>query len=198
MHWYARGLSCKPNIYVSWFTSKLRVRLAPWNRFKPCSEISVLTVPRRYFFCGSFVFLCLLFPVLLRLFIAALWSSAGKGLTSWPLSVMFIVFLLLSHVVSWSGVVLDCIVSWSSPPFLLCKGPDQTVRMHRLVWALAGHTYHNVGNLMSWLNFFLIPAPIHQRLLCLLPDTFPTFWQESRAQDPVVRSSIKFNHTTWS
>ena len=41
----------------------------------------------------------------------ALWSPAGKGLTSWLLLVMFIVFLLLSHVVSWSGVVLDCIVS---------------------------------------------------------------------------------------
>ena len=31
------GLSCKPNIYVSWSTSELRVRLAPWNRFKPSS-----------------------------------------------------------------------------------------------------------------------------------------------------------------
>ena len=28
MHWYVRGLSCKPNIYVSWSTSELRVRLA--------------------------------------------------------------------------------------------------------------------------------------------------------------------------
>ena len=37
----------------------------------------------------------------LRLFIAALWSPAGKGLTSWLLLVMFIVFLLPSHVVSW-------------------------------------------------------------------------------------------------
>ena len=44
--------------------------------------------------------LCLVFLMLLRLFIAALWSPAGKGLTSWGLLVMFIVFLLLSHVVS--------------------------------------------------------------------------------------------------
>ena len=35
------------------------------------------------------------------LFIAALWSPAGKGLTAWLLLVMFIVFLLLSHIVSW-------------------------------------------------------------------------------------------------
>ena len=32
--------------------------------------------------------------------IGALWSPAGKGLTSLLLLVMFIVFLLLSHVVS--------------------------------------------------------------------------------------------------
>ena len=44
---------------------------------------------------------CLVFFMLLRLFIAALGSPAGKGLTSWLLLVMFIVFLLLSHVVSW-------------------------------------------------------------------------------------------------
>ena len=35
-----------------------------------------------------------------RLFIAALWSPAGKGI-SWLLFVMFIVFLLPSHVVYW-------------------------------------------------------------------------------------------------
>ena len=39
--------------------------------------------------------------MLLRLYIAALWSPAGKGLTSWLLLVMLIVFLLLYHVVSW-------------------------------------------------------------------------------------------------
>ena len=53
-----------------------------------------------------------MFLMLLRLFIAALWSTAGKGLTSWLLLVMLIVFLS-SHVVSMSGsgVLLDCIVS---------------------------------------------------------------------------------------
>ena len=48
-----------------------------------------------------FCFLCLVFLMLSRLFIAAVWSPAGKGLTSWLLLVMFIVFLLLSHVLSW-------------------------------------------------------------------------------------------------
>ena len=50
---------------------------------------------------------------------AVLWPPAGKGLTSWLLLVMFIVFLLLSHVSPGSGVVLDYIVSRSLPPFLL-------------------------------------------------------------------------------
>ena len=42
------------------------------------------------------MFLCLAFLMLSRLFIAALWSPTGKGLTSWPLLVMFIIYLLLS------------------------------------------------------------------------------------------------------
>ena len=42
-----------------------------------------------------------MFLVILRLFIAAFWSSAEKGLTFWLLLVVFIDFLLLSQVVSW-------------------------------------------------------------------------------------------------
>ena len=34
-------------------------------------------------------YLCLVFVMLSRLFIAAVWSPAGKGLTSWLLFVMF-------------------------------------------------------------------------------------------------------------
>ena len=45
-------------------------------------------------------YLCLVVVMPSRLFIAALWSPDGKGLTSWLLFVMFIVILLLSHVVS--------------------------------------------------------------------------------------------------
>ena len=57
-------------------------------------------------------FLCRVFLMLSRLFIAALWSSAGKGLTSWLLLVMFIVFLLLSLVISCMGEVWYLIVSF--------------------------------------------------------------------------------------
>ena len=52
-------------------------------------------------FVDQLCYLCLVIVMLLRLFIAALWSPAGKGLTSWLLFVMFIAVLLLSHVVSW-------------------------------------------------------------------------------------------------
>ena len=38
------------------------------------------------------MFLCFVFLMLPRLFIAALWSPAGKGLSSWLLLVMLIVF----------------------------------------------------------------------------------------------------------
>ena len=46
-------------------------------------------------------FLCLAFVMLSCLFIAALWSPEGKGMTSGLLFVMFIVILLLSHLESW-------------------------------------------------------------------------------------------------
>ena len=44
-------------------------------------------------------YLCLVFVMLSRLFVAALWSPEGRGLASWLLFVMFIVILLLSHLV---------------------------------------------------------------------------------------------------
>ena len=46
-----------------------------------------------------------------RLFICALWSPAGKGLTSWLSFVIIIVSLSLSHWYPGSGLVLDCIDS---------------------------------------------------------------------------------------
>ena len=56
--------------------------------------------------------LCLVFVMLSHLFIAALWSPAGKGLTSWLLFVMFnCVFVTFQCGILGSGVVLDCIDS---------------------------------------------------------------------------------------
>ena len=57
-----------------------------------------------------FSVLCLL-CLCARLFIDALWSPAGKGLTSWLSLWCLIVSLSLSHWYAGSGVVLDCINS---------------------------------------------------------------------------------------
>ena len=93
-----RGLSCKPNIFVSWSTSELRVRLAPWNRFKPASKIFYWPFQGSASFMDLFLYLLCLCA---RLFICALWSSAGKGLTSW-----------LSFVVSNCEFVTFPLVYW--------------------------------------------------------------------------------------
>ena len=56
-------------------------------------------------------YLCLVFVMFLRLFIAALWSSEGKGLTYWLLFVMFIVICYVPIRYLGTGVVLDYIDS---------------------------------------------------------------------------------------
>ena len=45
-----------------------------------------------------YLYMYLVFVMLSRLFIAALWSPEGKGVTYW---LLFVIFLLLSHLVSW-------------------------------------------------------------------------------------------------
>ena len=67
-----------------------------------------------FLFCLVFAMFCA------RLFICALWSPAGKGLTSWLSFVVSSVSLSLSHWYPGSGVVLDCIDSRSLHHYLLC------------------------------------------------------------------------------
>ena len=106
---------------MSWSTSELRVRLALWNWFKPSSKIfywlfqgSTSFVDLLCFFlscvCNAFVCFCLFVPCGYLL---------GKG---WPLGShlwCLTVSLSLSHWYPRSGVVLDCIDSWSLHPYLL-------------------------------------------------------------------------------
>ena len=112
IHGYVRGLSCKPNIYVPWSTSKLRVRLRPWNWFKPFSIL--LSVPRQYFFCGSFA---LFMPCACHAFASVhcclliVWWERGL-----PLGSCLWFSIVFCHFPIWypgSGVVLDCIDSRS-------------------------------------------------------------------------------------
>ena len=58
------------------------------------------------------MFLCLVFLMLLRLLIAALWLTPGKGLTSWILLVIFIV-LYFTFPCGILGPVWYLIVSFS-------------------------------------------------------------------------------------
>ena len=55
------------------------------------------------FIVTEYAALSLVFVMLSRLFFAALWSPAGKGLTSWLSFVMFNCFLSLSHKISSVG-----------------------------------------------------------------------------------------------
>ena len=73
---------------------------APLNRFKPSSNIFLLTVLRRCFFCGSFMLFLSCFVMLsyIRLFVGALWSPAGKGLTFVMSNFDVVTFPLVSWV----------------------------------------------------------------------------------------------------
>ena len=89
------------------------MRLAPLNWFKPSSKILYLPFQGGTSFVDPLCFCSVLYLLRLcaRLFICALWSPAGKGLTSWLSFVVSAVSLSLSHWYPGSGVVLDCIDS---------------------------------------------------------------------------------------
>ena len=100
---------------MHWSTSELRVRLAPLNRYKPSNRSkAVLLLWIFYFFlsCVCYAFLSLCLYVLCC-------HLLGKG---WPLGSRLrcpTVSLSLSHWYPRSGVVLDCIDSWSLHPYFL-------------------------------------------------------------------------------
>ena len=77
-----------------------------------------------------------------RLFICALWSPAGKGLTSWLSFVVSAVSLSLSHWYPGSSVVLDCIDSWSLHPYLLCTGSSESIPVKMPHWWKSRVTAH--------------------------------------------------------
>ena len=109
MHWLVRGLSCKPNNYVPWSTSELRVRLAPWNRFKPSSKIFYWPFQGVSSFVDLICFFCLVFvrPLCASVYLCLV-------VTSWERVLSLSIF----HRYSGSGVLLDCIDSWCLHPYL--------------------------------------------------------------------------------
>ena len=88
--------SCKPNIYVSWSTSELRVRLAPLNRFKPSSKIFYWPFQGGTSFVDLLCFcsvLCLLCFVRVCLYVLR-GHLLGKG---WPLGSRLWCLLWVCH-----------------------------------------------------------------------------------------------------
>ena len=106
---------------MSWSTSELRVRLAPLNRFKPSSKIFYwpfqggTSFVDLSCFCSVLCLLCLC----ARLLICALWSPAGKGMTSWLSFVVSNCEFVTFPLVSWVRCGTWLYRFWSLHPFLL-------------------------------------------------------------------------------
>ena len=100
-----------------------------------------------------------------RLFICALWSPAGKGLTSWLSFVVSSVSLSLSHWYSGSGVVLDCMDSWSLHHYLLLsftrrkKMPLKSMS----TWNDVPWYFREKESYLSWLTFINVDLPYMQQ-----------------------------------
>ena len=97
-----------------------------------------------FLFCLVFAMFCA------RLFICALWSPAGKGLTSWLSFVVSSVSLSLSHWYPGSGVVLDCIDSWSLQPYYFTYVGKLWFALSRL--RLSSHRLEVETGRLAWPN----------------------------------------------
>ena len=99
-----------------------------WERIKIIFSYTLLsgglnyikTVARRYIFCGSFMFFSVLFfiPLCVSVYLCPVvncWEMADLMALVYGVYCEFVTFPL----VSWTGVVLDCIDSWSLLSFLL-------------------------------------------------------------------------------
>ena len=101
-------------ISMYWSTSEFRVSLAPWNKFKPSSKIFYWHSKVVLLLWIFYVFFCLVFvmPLCVSVYfylVVTSWERAGLlalvcGVT---------VSLPLPHWYPGSGVVLNCIDSWS-------------------------------------------------------------------------------------
>ena len=76
---------------------------APFNGFKPSSKIFLLTVPKAVLLLWIIYIISVVFLLCfrVRLFTDALWSPAGKGLTSWPSFGMSYCVVVTFPLVSW-------------------------------------------------------------------------------------------------
>ena len=97
VHRWVRDLLCEPNIYVSWFTSELRVGLVPLSMLKPSSNVFTDRSKAVHLLWILFVIYvsCLSLLCYLVCFLQHFGHLLGKG---WPLiSLVCDVFIVLSH-----------------------------------------------------------------------------------------------------
>ena len=140
MHRIVRDLSCLSNNYVSCSTSVLRVRLVSLNMFKPssffsadrCKEVVLLWV-----ICCCLCFM-LAIVMLSCMFLAALWSPAGK---SWPLA-------LLCVVLSCVFVTFQCGFSYHVW-YLIVSIPDLCPPLYFVISYLMWRYWYLVSNVTS-------------------------------------------------
>ena len=125
---------------MSWSTSELRVRFAPLNQFKPSSKIFYW----RFQGGTSFVdllwgFFSLVFSMSVYMcFVVTCWERVTSWLTFVVSNCEFVTFLL----VSWSGVVLYCIDSWSLHPYLLW---NKLLNMEYALFVFSSMSFDLVG-----------------------------------------------------
>ena len=112
MHGWVRGLSCKPNIYVSWSTSELKVRLA-YRETGLSPPVKYFYWPQ-YFFCGSFVLFmsCVCHAFMsVHCCLVVTWREMADLLAL--VCDVYCDFVTSPILYLWTGVVLNCIDSWS-------------------------------------------------------------------------------------
>ena len=121
------------------------MRLTTLNRFKPSSKIFYWPFQGCTSFVDPLCFCSVLFVLCLcaRLIKCALWSPAGKGLTSWLSFVVSAVSLSLSQWYPGSGVAIDCIDSWSLHSYLL-------LCLYSYIFYILGLNAKVFGNILSY------------------------------------------------
>ena len=159
IHGWVRDLSCEPSILVSWPTSELRVRLV----------IFLLTVPRWYFFCGSFLTCICLFHIVLPVS-CSLVVTFGERTDLLALLSVLLCFCHFPIRCPGSGGVLDCIDSWSLPSSLLIIFSNMQFAKLETLHINSSSTFsnepgHEISNNVVYATSKASDQPVHRRSL---------------------------------
>ena len=153
---------------------------APLNRFKPSSKIFYWPFQGGTSFVDLLCFCSVLYLRCLcaRLIIYALWSPAGKGLTSWLSFVVSNCEFVTFRLVSWvgSGTWLYRLLIFA--PLLTFTFSHHTVFniiMHNLLWALWEFIWYLASSMVFLLHDPLVCAITNVRV-CLVKINAHNSW----------------------